>query len=77
NLLRDKLVYLSIYELLNYLQKEYDFLSICRMLPNGEERFSTLKNYIDSFENAEYNYDLNKYLDFVENYAKDTESPTQ
>ena len=77
NLLRDKLVYLSIYELLNYLQKEYDFLSICRMLPNGEERFSTVKNYIDSFENAEYNYDLNKYLDFVENYAKDTESPTQ
>ncbi len=76
NLLRDKLVYCSIYEILNFLQTKYDFLSGIKMLPNGEDRYNTVKKFIDSFEKAEYNYDLSRYLDFVENYAKDTESPS-
>lgn len=74
NSLRESLVYNSIYEMLSSLQLEYDFLSFYKTLPNGEERYNTLKDYIDSFETAEYNYDLNKYIDYVDNYAKDINS---
>lgn len=75
NEFREGLVYLSIYELLCEIQKQYDFLNTYRTLPNGEERYNTLKAYIDSFEGAEYNYDLNKYIDYVENYAKNADAP--
>ena len=76
NKLRDRLVYCSIYELLNFLQSQYDFLSYFKSLPDGANRYSLVSGFIKSFDSAEYNYDLNRYLEYVENYAQDAEFST-
>lgn len=72
NSLKQKLVYMSIYDLLNYLEKEYDYLTYFKSLPDGENRYKIVKNYIESFNGAEYNFDLVKYLNYVESFAKNT-----
>ena len=75
--LQDRLVYESLYELLNYLQTEFDFLNHFKALPDGANRYQYVKNFIDSFEDTEYNYDLNRYLNFVDNYAEEAKFSTQ
>lgn len=74
--LRDRLAYESIYDLLNYLQEKFDFMSYFLSLPDGANRFQTVKNFIESFEQTEYNFDLNRYLNFVDTYAQDAKFST-
>lgn len=76
NSLRERLVYDSIYDLLNYVQNKYDFYNYFKSLPDGANRFQAVKNFVESFEGTEYNYDLNRYLDFVENYAEEAKFST-
>lgn len=62
--------YMSIYELFYYLQDRYDYLNYFRSLPDGQNRYRVVKDYIDSFKDAEYNYDLPSYLSFVKSFAE-------
>jgi len=63
--------YCSIYDVLIYLQNEYDYLNYFKSLPGGANRYKIVKDFVDSFESAEYNYNLNKYLEYVKNFAED------
>ncbi|MBQ3047961.1 MAG: UvrD-helicase domain-containing protein, partial [Clostridia bacterium] len=63
--------YSSIYDVLIYLQNKYDFLNYFKSLPGGANRYNVVKDFVDSFADAEYNYDLNKYLSYVKNFAED------
>lgn len=60
--------YNSIYEVFMYLQNKYDYLNYFKSLPNGKNRFKVVKDFVESFEGAEYNYDLAKFLQFVKNF---------
>lgn len=61
----------SIYDIFIWLDRKFNFLTELSALPNGEERRQTVQSYIDSFKGADYNYDLEKYLNYVENFEKD------
>ena len=74
--LRNRLAYESLYDLLNYLQDKFDFMSYFLSLPDGANRYQTIKNFIESFEGTEYNFDLNRYLNFVDSFAQDAKFST-
>ncbi len=62
----------SIYKILCSLQNKFDFLNYFKSLPDGINRHQMLVNFINSFKNNSYDNDLNKFLDYVESYAKDS-----
>lgn len=68
--LRERLTFDSLYDLLCFVQEKFDFMSYFLSLPDGNNRVQTIKTFIESFDGTEYNYDLNKYLDFVDNFAQ-------
>ncbi len=74
--LRQKFVYSSIYEILNFIDNEFNYLLYLNSLPDGANRVKIVKNFINSFYDAEYNYDLPKYLNFVNNFAEDARFST-
>ena len=71
---RNMLAYSTIYDLLSYFEKEFGFMNFYLMLPNGRKRYKLLTQYIQHFISASYNNDLCAYIDFVDNFAKDTET---
>ena len=74
--LRSMLTYSSIYDLLCFVQNKFDFLNYFKALPDGANRYQTIKNFMHSFISAEYNFDLNRYLEFVDNYAEEAKFST-
>ena len=74
--LRAKLQYKSIYEILSdYCEKGY--YNYVLSLPDGENRLRFVKDFVDSFEGKDYNYDLTGYLDYAKNYAQNNKIRTQ
>ena len=61
----------SIYDIFMFLDNKFNFLTEFSSLPGGQERQQTITSFINSFCGAEYNYDLEKYLNFVENFEQD------
>lgn len=76
NDLRQKIVYSSIYEVLNFIDDKFEYLTYLNSLPDGANRVKIVKNFINSFYDTEYNYDLPKYLNFVNNFAEDARFST-
>ena len=74
--IRGRFIYDSIYDVLNFIEDKFEYLSYLNSLPDGANRYKVVKNFIDSFYDTEYNYDLNKYLDFVNNFAEDARFST-
>lgn len=66
----------SIYELLLLLDKQYNILNYFLALPAGRDRYQSVNNFIMSFCGSSYNYDLGAYLEYVENYLKESTSET-
>ena len=62
----------SIKDIFNVLDEKFDFITKFSMLPNGEESRQTILKYIDSFEGTEYNFNLDKYLNYVENFEQNS-----
>lgn len=72
NLLRNKIYSnYSIYDIFMYLDENFNFLTEFASLPGGQERKQTITSFINSFNGTEYNYDLEKYLNYVENFEQD------
>ena len=61
----------SIYDIFMLLDNQFNFLAELACLPGGEERVKIVRNYIESFYGTEYNLDLEKYLNYVENFEQD------
>ncbi len=70
--LRKDSKYMSIYELLIKIEKDFGILNYCLALPGGRDRHSLINDFIDSFSGSSYNNDLVGYLDYVDNYLKDS-----
>lgn len=67
--LRHKLSYMSLFEVLSFVCEKFDYYDYVLSLPDGSNRLKNVYDYINSFNNKEYNYDLEGYLNFVKNYA--------
>lgn len=66
---REDIVFLSVYEILNNFQKEFDFMNFYLSLPNGRKRYKTITQFINHFLSASYNENLVDYIDYVDNFA--------
>lgn len=62
--------YMTIYDLFYYLQNKFDYLNYFRSLPDGQNRYRVVKDFIDSFKDADYNNNLPAYLSFVKSFAE-------
>ncbi len=67
--LREMLTYSSLHEILNSLCDKFEYYDYLTCLPDGFAREKIVRDFVDSFEGADYNYDLVGFLDFVKNYA--------
>ena len=63
------ITYHSIYQTLNYLDDIVLFRQYYLSLPNGQKRINLINRFIDGFLSADYNYSLEKYLYYVDNFA--------
>ncbi len=69
--IKENLTYKSIYDELTDICEEFEYFDFLQSLPDGSNRVKVVKDFIKSFINAEYNYDLVGFLDFEKNYASD------
>ena len=73
--LRCRKDYCSIYELLTFVDRELSLLNYYMLLPNGNARYEIMSDFIYSFNDSVYNYDIPQYLYFLDNYLKDCKTP--
>lgn len=69
--IKEDLTYKSIYDELMFICEEFEYFDFLQALPDGSNRVKIVKDFIKTFINAEYNYDLVGFLDYVKNYASD------
>lgn len=69
---RSHLLYDSIYDILNILCSKFGYFDYILSLPGGTNRLKAVKDFINSFNGTDYNFDLVSYLDFVKNYAHES-----
>ena len=69
---KNQLVYKSIYEFLLDVCNENGYFDYLLSLPDGSNRQKIVKDFIETISQADYNYDLVGFVDYIENYAKDT-----
>ena len=67
--MRERLTYCSLHEILNYLCDKFEYYDYLTCLPDGFAREKIVRDFVESFEGSDYNYDLVGFLDFVKNYA--------
>ena len=70
--LQDKLLYDSLFEILNFIVDYFDYFDYLLSLPDGFNRQKIVKDFLNTFINSEYNYDLVGYLNYVDNFAFDS-----
>lgn len=69
NIIREKLIYNSLHEILNFACDSVGYFDYLTSLPDGFAREKIVRDFVESFEGSDYNYDLVSFLDFVKNYA--------
>ncbi|NCB48269.1 MAG: hypothetical protein EOM55_01370 [Clostridia bacterium] len=74
--IRIKSSYQSIFEILFEICEKTGYFDYLLSLPDGTNRSKTVKDFVSSFLNADYNYDLVSFLDFEKNYASSNKFKT-
>ena len=69
NIIREKLIYNSLHEVLNFACDSVGYFDYLTSLPDGFAREKIVRDFVESFEGSDYNFDLAGFLDFVKNYA--------
>ncbi len=69
NIFREKLIYNSLHEVLNFACDSVGYFDYLTSLPDGFAREKIVRDFVESFEGSDYNFDLVGFLDFVKNYA--------
>lgn len=69
NIIREKLTYNSLHEILNFACDSVGYFDYLTSLPDGFAREKIVRDFVESFEGSDYNFDLVGFLDFVKNYA--------
>lgn len=66
---KEKLLFSSLFELLTDIGDKTGYFDYLLSLPDGSNRSKIVRDFVQSFCGAKYNYDLVGFLDFVKNYA--------
>ena len=69
DVIREKLVYNSLHEILNFMCDKVGYFDYLISLPDGFAREKIVRDFVESFEGTDYNFDLVGFLDFVKNYG--------
>ena len=74
--IREQLSYKSIFEILFEICEKTGYFDYLLSLPDGTNRSKIVKDFVNGFLNAEYNFDLVGFLDFEKNYASTSKFKT-
>lgn len=69
NTFKYKLNYLSIMEAVNWVVITYDLINYYKSLPNGNQMVENIKQFLMLLNNAGFDYNLNKCLEFLESLS--------
>ena len=70
DLIKHKLSYYTIFEVVEYVINKYDLINHYYSLPDGLERVTNLKVFCELLKNDLFNYNLNKCLEFLDSLSK-------
>lgn len=74
--IRKRFSYQSIFEILLEICEKMGYFNYLLSLPDGTNRSKVVRDFVNSFSNADYNFDLVGFLDFEKNYASSNKFKT-